>query len=89
MSQSITGMGAEWECRVSRAEALRLLAPHPLPRMGYETDIATKRDAFGFVFHLTVQNVSGVYVAASCSVPRAQWAEFFSVNVKGANDANH
>lgn len=81
MGKSLSGYGQAFELRVSRSRAEKLLAPHPLPRMGYETVIVGNRDEYGFQRELVVQNVSGFYVVASHNVYRANWREVFGIEV--------
>lgn len=78
---SISGFGTEYERRVSKAKAAQLLAPYPLPRMGYETDLSVKRDEYGLPRVLTVQNISGQFVVVCCSDPSADWRYIFGIEV--------
>jgi len=77
--RSITGFGVEFEHRVTRNRARTLCGIRPLPRMGYETCVAVKRDHLGLTLRLWVQNISGVYVLASADTSKDRWEEVFNV----------
>lgn len=80
-THSITGYGVDYERPIGALAAVRILAPFPIPRMGYETDVASNRDEYGFVRRLVVQNISGRFVLASAQAKRDEWANVF--NFKG------
>jgi len=66
---------------ISRQSAAALCGMYPLPRMGYETTVAVKRDPLGFNLRLQVQNVSGDFYLASTHVQVAAWPDTFGVEV--------
>lgn len=77
-------MGSRYMQRISKPDAASLLAPHPLPRMGYETDAATAGDEWSGRHRLTVQNISGHFYLACPSAQWDAWPALFGVTVKGA-----
>lgn len=79
MTSSISGFGADYEHRISKARAVELLAPYPLPRIGYETDVSVKRDEYGLPLVLTVQNLGGRFVLVCASAPTKDWQSIFGV----------
>lgn len=88
-NRSISGMGIDFEHRISEATAKALCDPYPLPRMGYETDIKVVpcpdwplcRD------YLVVQNISGIYVLVCVSVRKSSWPERFGIELLPNNRA--
>ena len=84
METSLTGMGLEFEKRVSERTARELVtkhinAPCNLPRMGYEMDLRVVGAAFGTKARLALQNISGVFVLASCTDRREHWLDVFGI----------
>ena len=65
--------GSEHMCRIGKKDAAKMLAPFPLPKIGYETVAAGSRA----VGELTVQNISGDYYAASVQWPINKWPAAF------------
>jgi hypothetical protein len=84
MEKSLTGMGLDYEKRVSEKVARELLtefigAQRDLPRMGYELDLRIANAEFGTKARLMLQNISGVFVLASCTDRRESWQEVFGI----------
>lgn len=79
MTRSLSGYGADFELRLSKAQAEDLLAPHPLPKMGSETLMEAAADSdYSCLFHtLWVQNISGNFVLACASAKRDDWLDIF------------
>jgi len=80
VTRSITGFGVEYEARISKAAAQKLIGEgNDLPRMGYERDVKTvpTKDYPSFKHHLMLQNISGIFVVASADTLRKDWKEIF------------
>lgn len=80
MTRSITGFGLEYEARVSKAAAQKLIGEgNDLPKMGWERRLKTVPDkVYETLPHrLELQNISGIFVVCSADTPRAQWQEIF------------
>lgn len=82
-------MGPDYMQRIGRADAARMLAPHPLPRVGYESTAAhrTRPGFFAGADVLTVQNIGGDFYAACCSARIEEWPSLFGVEVSNAQHA--
>lgn len=85
LSGSTWSMGAEYMQRIDKSDAVRLLDPYPLPRMGYETDARVKVRPGFFAGRdvLTVQNISGHFYAACTSARISEWPGLFGVTIEG------
>ena len=75
-------MGAAHMQRIGRADAARLLAPYPVPRIGHETHARSKPGPHGFRHVLTVQNLGGLLFAASCTDTVQTWPGLLGVTVE-------
>ena len=78
--ESISGFGTSYEKPISFAKCKELLKPHKTPKIGYEADVSTMTDAFGFKHRLVAQNISNRIVLASSSVEKHDWKEIFGIN---------
>ena len=77
--------GPDYMVRVSTKTARKLCAPHDLPAVGYERDIAAPVHPPSFYARpLRVQNLSGDYVVASVDMPLNRWPAVYGVTVQGA-----
>lgn len=74
-------MGHAYMRAIGKADAARVLMPHPLPRIGYETTAHTARDGRGDRHTLYVQNVSGLFFLSCCSASVDTWPALFGVEV--------
>jgi len=72
--------GDDYMRSISKASAEALCNPHPLPRLGHETVVASTR-VQGFWVELVVQNISGSFMLACCNERVANWPERFNVEV--------
>jgi hypothetical protein len=83
--------GADYMRRITEPAARKLCEPHPLPRMGYETDVKVVKDMSwpSFTHHLEVQNISGHFYLASCSVPVLDWPKVFDVELSPLKGDDH
>lgn len=79
---SLSGYGRDYERRISKAKAIEL-RPHP-PKIGYEALLVKMPYIVGDVFYqyLCLQNISGIYVLASHTTKRSEWAEVFGPQYK-------
>ncbi len=74
--------GNEWEMQVSKAKAQKILGENTLPRMGYETTVKTVKCDYDFTHHLVVNNISGIFYIACCSIAVREWVSIFNFDLK-------
>lgn len=75
-SPSLTGMGLDYEAKISPKKARQYAGMYPLPRLGYEILIA--RTLGNNV--LKLGNVSGAYVLFSHTTPKCAWRDVFGLS---------
>lgn len=69
--------GGDYMMRISKSDAAKLLRPHHLPLMGYETEAARRVGGDS----LFVQNISGHFYLCATGVTIDQWTAAFGVEV--------
>lgn len=77
-------MGDDYMRGISKATAKALCGMYPLPEMGYQTIVAAVADRhfpMSTRHRLEVQNISGQYFVACCSVKVEAWPDVFKVKV--------
>lgn len=81
MSPSTSGFGHDYEIPVGPKTAAKLAGATPLPRMGYEIEIAVGKweDHPSFKERLKLGNFSGQFALFSL-VPRCYWLKLFNID---------
>ena len=80
MTHSITGFGIEYEARISKLRAQKLIGEgNDLPLMGWQRRLKTVPDKIyeTLPHRLELQNISGIFVVASSDTLRKDWKEIF------------